>query len=206
MKKPSLTTDLVIICGLALLLTGIGYFYLAQGNETLSDFQQQALEKRLAALQYASTFNGKTFPVVESWDAVTNEVQNTAFKGNNLVILLSKAGCNPCQLRELRNLDSLTKGLPSSVRSTAVYFDDRNSGDSVNRQQALLLRKATRFRSAMWHTRSQELGAFIKQGPFPMIFLLKDQTIVSSFSPIPDDAVFSQHFMTILQDVLSSSI
>ncbi len=205
--KPSIKIDLALILVLLVAMVGVSIHYRSQQSTEESLFSPERITgQRLEALQLAIPYNGTRFPEVVGRDAVTNETHQTTFSGSTVAVALTRAGCSPCQIRELRNLDTLHHRLQGQVSVLALFYDEMNSGKNASRQQALMLRKTAQPAYPIWYTMDDRFGKYMARGSFPMIFLLHDQTVVSSFAAVPSDDEFSSGFMRVLHQVLAGPL
>jgi len=170
------------VCGFLLFICWLSYHravYRPLGGNTND---KKDVRSKYVAL--ASRFVGKQFPVATLRDAVFDSPRNTHFKESTVVILLGISGCNPCQTREIRNLEELYQRTNSRMKIIALLTNE-------NKYEALLLRKVTSASFPFWYGEDSSLAKFNFIGKYPLVVLLRNQKVLWSFIPISTDDMFS---------------
>ena len=202
--KRSIKIDLIISAFAIFAIAVLIYMrYSTDTNSAAFDYQGQ----RLKAYEVASSFNGKIFPELHYLDPVTSDSIQVEMNGRSLLVLMSKAGCNPCQIRELKNVDSLLSRInPNfSTSATAIYSYDNYGDWDSERMIALMLRKASQSKLPFVLTNSSILSDFMSSSRYPMVFLLEDNMIISSFLAIPEDDIHSYRYYISLEKLLNNT-
>lgn len=159
----------------------------------------EIVAQRLLATRTARSFMGTFFPFGDFRDIATPEVKHTSsFKRTTIVALLSTSGCNPCQVRELQNLNSISNEVSDSVSFVGIF-------NSNNRNEALALRKVGMPHLPMWFGEDSILARFNTTNQYPVIFAVRDQIVFFAFVPIPMDDEFSVIQILNLLDILKGS-
>lgn len=143
--------------------------------------------KREHYKQIAAKFNGVEFPIIKIKNLISDErIDTKVSKG--FIILLSNAGCNPCQIRELKNLEKLYKQYSDKLTVYSIYFAN------YERMEALRLKKVSSISFSIFYTDEEIKDTLFLTKPFPKIFFISDQKILSTLIPIPEDGLFSTNF------------
>ncbi len=151
-------------------------------------------------------YNGSEFPDVEMINAIDSDNFRIGIKGGySIVIVIGKSGCQSCQIRELRNLASLYDEMKREVSFYAVYYNDKHVDDKADRLEALQLRKLGYVKFPVLYTNDYTFGNYMANSHVPMIFILKDMLVVSSYMPTPESDALSRVFMKILRRKLGQS-
>lgn len=160
-------------------------------NDITTTAEQNKMEQRLNSLAKAKESEGLDFPIdtIKSIIPYHKETITTEITQKEIIILLSDAGCNPCQIRELKMLDTLMNNY--NINTKAIYI-----GANVN--EAAKLRKVSRTEIPFYYTNDIAFSDFYSNNHFPVIFLVEDQKIISNFIPITNDDVFSAWYYKIL--------
>lgn len=154
--------------------------------------------QRMQATRIARSFKGTFFPLRDFCDVATPEVKHTSlFKRTTIVVLLSTSGCNPCQVRELQNLNSISNEVSDSVSFVGIF-------NSNNRNEALALRKVGMPHLPMWFGEDSIVARYNITNKYPVIFVVRDQIVFFTFVPIPMDDEFSVIQIRNLLDILRS--
>ena len=157
---------------------------------------------RLNSYLVSLNYNGSSFPVIKGKDAVTDQGITTDFQGYSIVIVASSAGCFPEEDRELKHIESVKASLRANgINVVTLYFADDT--EAANKQEAMWLRKLSGTSFPVWHTNSQRFEKYFDAASFPGIFLLHNQTVVSSFFGSRRDEQFSLDYVETLKSVLS---
>ena len=203
--KASLKIDIAMVVGLLVVLTGS--YFLFRGNRAVpSSSEEQKFKQRLEAVWSTWLYNGTLFPEVAYRDAITQEAGSLPGEDKMIVLALGSAGCNPCQIRELRNLDTLYQRLDGRVPVVALYYNENHISDEGDRNDALQLRRVGHASYPILYTQDAGFADYMATGRFPMIFLLDGRRVVSSFSVVSSDDRFSYAFMQALYHVLEGPL
>lgn len=143
--------------------------------------------KREHYKQIAAKFNGVECPIIKIKNVISNEIIDTKVS-KGFIILLSNAGCNPCQIRELKNLEKLYRQYSDKLTVYAIYFAN------YERMEALRLKKVSSISFPIFYTDEEIQDSLYSTNPFPKIFFISDQKILSTLIPIPEDDLFSTKF------------
>jgi len=204
--KRTFIFDIAAIVILAGVFVGGYTYYLRTSAPVIDTVYQQSLERRLQAMLYDWRFSGEVFPMFEARDAVSNESYPLDFERPTVILAMNTSGCSPCQVRELRNLDTLYQRLDRDFKFLAVYSNDKHVDLEMDRMEALQLRKVGHASYPVLYTTDPRFADFMKRGRFPMIFVVQDGTVVTSFAPITEDADFSTAFMRALRHTLGVAL
>lgn len=143
--------------------------------------------KREHYKQTAAKFNGAEFPIIKIKNVISDEIIDTKVS-KGFIILLSNAGCNPCQVRELKNLEKLYRQYSDKLTVYAIYFVN------YERMEALRLKKVSTISFPIFYTDEEIQDSPYSTNPFPKIFFISNQEILSTLIPIPEDDLFSTKF------------
>lgn len=186
--KKYLPLLLTVVAGVVLILLSNRldlFITKSGGGKAYEEFRQAA---RVQHSRASMIFIGRTFPVGKYRDLINEIPQVSTFKGLTIIIVLSDVGCSPCQVRELRNLDTLSRNLKGDIQMIAIL-------NSENRREALSLKRVGMVRFPMWYGADSVLTSFNLSRKYPLILLLTDQTIDSAFLPVGMDDDFSKTYM-----------
>lgn len=136
------------------------------------------------------------FPVFGISDLL-NRNEDTTFVINGVVALFSKSGCNPCQLRELKNLKKLHSKFDAKINIKVIFWDFKNE------IEILRLRKITDFSLPMYTIKNFNFNNLFIEKPFPKIFYINNQIIKEALIPIPNNDSFSDNFYRRIADDLN---
>jgi hypothetical protein len=161
-------------------------------NVDISYFQM--INQRYYSFLASLRFSGSIFPSKSIYD-LRNRPYSISLKGKNIVALLSDVGCNPCQIRELKNIDSLYQKKHKWINVFIIY-------DGMNKAESLYLKKISQVNFKFYYTKGYVYNGFNFTNNFPVIFFINDNIILSTLIAIPRDDAFSSHFYkTISQNV-----
>lgn len=135
----------------------------------------------------AEKFIGVKFPILKIKNVISDDIIDTKIK-KGFIILLSNAACNPCQIRELKNLEKLFKQYSNKITVYAIYFSN------YEKMEALRLKKVSSISFPIFYSDEEIKDSLFSTKPFPKIFLISDQKILSALIPIPEDDLFSIEF------------
>lgn len=170
---------IIIIFLITLTLLNIIFF-----NKRIKNTEQ---DKREHYQHIAEKFIGVKFPILKIKNVISNDVIDTKIK-KGFILLLSNVGCNPCQIRELKNLEKLFKQYSNKLTVYAIYFSN------YERMEALQLKKVSSISFPIFYTDEEIKDSLFLTKPFPKIFFISDQKILSTLIPIPEDDSFSTKF------------
>lgn len=140
------------------------------------------------ARRVEESFQGRVFPAISLREVSTDSPYVLKTDGCSLLILISKNyDCNPCTIRELRNLDSLFWLLNRQVKVHAVFL-------GADRAYPLMVRKVSQAQFPFLYTNDTLLERFNKHQRFPLIFLLKGRTVEETLFPIPTNELYSREW------------
>ena len=203
--KASLKTDIALVVGLLVMLTG-SYFFFQRNQPDPFSPEEQKYKQRLEAVWTTWLYNGTLFPEVVYRDPITQEAGSLTGEDKMIVLALGSAGCNPCQVRELRNLDTLYQRLNSEVPVVALYYNGNHISDEADRNDVFQLRRVGHASYPILYTQDAGFADYMATGRFPMIFLLDGRRVVSSFSVISSDDRFSYACMQALHRILEGPV
>ena len=105
--------------------------------------QRNCLRTSPASPQPASAGrnHGTTLPSVSWRDPATDTDYVLGSDEKSIVVALGRAGCSPCQTRELRNLDSLYQEIDASLPVVGVYYNDLHEDDARYRYEAMQIKR-----------------------------------------------------------------
>lgn len=133
----------------------------------------------------AKKFNELDFPIHRAKNIVDGEVIDTKID-KGFVILLSNTGCNPCQLKELKNLEEFFGKYNLELIIFGLY------ANNYDRIEALRLRKLSKVSFPLCYIAGGELDRIYLSSPFPKIFFIENQKILYTLIPIPNDDLYSK--------------
>lgn len=113
---------LIIILLLLLALTFFNLYRLDNNKIKKINYSR---ERETNYLKLAEKFNGLEFPVIKIYNAINDNVIETKIK-KGFIVLLSNSGCNPCQIRELKNLEEFLRVYNKVKDTYAIYVDNYN--------------------------------------------------------------------------------
>ena len=145
------------------------------------------INQRYYSLLASLNFSGMLFPSKKIYDLNNNQLIPVPLKGMNIVIILSNAGCNPCQIRELKNIDSLYQKKKQILNVTVIY-------DGSDKEEELYLKKLSQVQFKFYYTKGYTFNEFNFTKRYPIVFFIRDNIILSSLIAIPDDDIFSSYF------------
>lgn len=167
--------------------TAYSYYDLTSNRNRREQLILHNSDLRLRMLKDAEFYIGTEFPVTHFQDIVNGDPCTSSFADITVLILLSSSGCNPCQQRELKNLDTLYREVGTQINFVSLFNSD-------DRKEGLLLRKVSRIDFPMWIGNDSTVAKYVGDRKYPLVFLLKDQEVISAFEPIPMDDGFSYSF------------
>ena len=91
--KASLKTDIAIIVGLLVVLTG-SYFFFRGNRAAPSSAEEQKYKHRLEAVWSTWLYNGTLFPEVAYRDAITQEAGSLPGEDKMIVLALGNPSCD----------------------------------------------------------------------------------------------------------------
>jgi hypothetical protein len=170
-----------------LLLLGLTFFNLYRLDNKKIKKINYSRERETNYLKLAEKFNGLEFPVIKIYNAINDNVIETKIK-KGFIVLLSNSGCNPCQIRELKNIEEFLRVYNKVKDTYAIYVDN------YNRIDALRLKKLSAISFPICYFSNDILSENFLTKPFPKIFFIENQKIISTLIPIPDKVSFSEDF------------
>jgi thiol-disulfide isomerase/thioredoxin len=176
----------------------VGYLYLNNHSPGSETDGVGLLETRLASVGASWAYTGAQFPQVNYRNVASGNIEEVPTTGTGIILVLGRVGCSPCQVRELRNLDTLRSKLPLSVDIAAIYYNDISQDEAYDRTSTLELLRAGHPSFPLGYTADPRLGDFMMRGAYPMIFILREGNVISSFAPVPEDDSFSYVYMQAL--------
>lgn len=163
-------------------------------NIDLKNFK--IIDQRYYSLLASLRFSGSMFPSTTLYNISNDQRSSISLKGKNIVVLLSNAGCNPCQIRELKNIDSLYQKVQNKTNIIIIY-------DGVNKDEPLYLKKLSQIKLKFYYTSGSVYSNFNFTKRYPAIFFLKDNLILSTLIAIPNDEAFSSFFYnTVINNIM----
>lgn len=172
---------------LLIFLAGITFYNLFRFDSSKINQINHNNAKEAIYLKLAEKFNDMEFPVIKIYNILNDSVIETKIR-NGFIILISNSGCNPCQIRELKNLEEFLKGYNKVKDIYAIYIGN------YNRMDALRLKKISAVSFPICYISNDLLSEHFLTKPFPKIFFIVNQKIKSTLIPIPDKVSFSQDF------------
>ncbi|MFN3873896.1 MAG: hypothetical protein ACK4R9_12930 [Ignavibacterium sp.] len=169
-----------LIITLLLLLLGLTFFNLYR-------LDNNKIKRETNYLKLAEKFNGLEFSVIKIYNAINDSVIESKIR-KGFIILISNSGCNPCQIRELKNLEEFLRVYNKVKDTYAIYVDN------YNRIDALRLKKLSAISFPICYFSNDILSENFLTKPFPKIFFIENQKIISTLIPIPDKVSFSEDF------------
>lgn len=191
--RNQLKSDIIIIVVLFIVVCFV-FLYPSFRDFSFSNGSEQGFNELIVAVSKTWLFDGTEFPHFDYRDAVSNDRLSFSPKGMTVVVVLGKTGCNPCQLRELRNVDSLFSKLGGLVPALALYYDDINRDEDDHRYNALQLRRVGGISYPIGYTSDIRFADYISSGRFPMVFLLNGSNVVISLAAMPLNNEYSYAF------------
>jgi len=161
------------------------------------------MAQRLTSYQVSLYFNGTTFPIASCKDVLNESSTTTGFTEKSVVILLSRSGCSPCQVRELKNLEMLRERIQDKAKFVSIYLADEVTGNLLAKREQRLLQKVSQISFPIWYSEDAVLADYLFYKKFPLIFVVDRQKVVSSFIPIPEDEEFSEVYMKAFAHILN---
>lgn len=174
------------------LITIIHYQYVHNSN----NLEQKINQKMVHSLFTSSFFTNKYFPDIIVKQINNDSTLSTMFNEATIAILLSNAGCNPCQVRELILLDSLYKNSSMMKNVVAIY-------DGINKMEALYLKKVSQAKFPFFITKGAQFADFNFTKKYPIIFLIEKQKITFCYVPLAESDKFSKMAINVLQGRLT---
>ena len=201
--RHSLRNQLISI-GVLLLAVAAGFAYMnrTEGGSNEGDSELSTHQSRFAATRLSWTYHGTTLPPVSYRDPVTDTDHALGSEERSIVIALGRAGCSPCQTRELRNLDSLYQEIDASFPIVGLYYNDLHEDDDRYRYEVMQIKRMAAVDFPIGYTKDIRFADYMTGGYFPTIFLLNGNTVVSSFVPVPSDDLFSFRYMNALEQLV----
>lgn len=202
--KHSLRNQLIVI-GVLLLAVASGFVYMNRGEDGSSEDAAKLFtyQSRFAATRLSWTYHGTTLPPVSWRDPATDTEYVLGSDDKSIVVALGRAGCSPCQTRELRNLDSLYQEIAASLPVVGVYYNDLHEDDTRYRYETMQIKRMAAVDFPIGYTKDIRFADYMTGGYFPTIFLLEGNTVVSSFVPVPSDDAFSFTYMNALEQLVN---
>ncbi|WP_457653128.1 hypothetical protein [Rhodocaloribacter sp.] len=188
--------DIFAIMVLAIIMTSC-YMLFFKGDNKRGNDHQEALYLDNIRLNWI--YNGSEFPRVKMKNTINNNeylINNGA--GYSIIIIIGKSGCKPCQIRELKNLSLLYKDLGHKVSFYAIYYNEKHVEDKADRLEALQFRKLGHVAFPVLYTNNTVFGHYMTKGEVPMVFVLKNMTVVSTYRPTPESKNLSHIFAEML--------
>jgi len=159
-------------------------------------FKENNIEKKYLSL--AKKYRNKKFPVVEIKRIIDKKIENTKID-NGLIILLSNNSCNPCQLRELKNIKALLDTLKFKISVYSIFVSNY---DYI---EALRLKKLSNITRNFYYMTNPLLAEFNFLGIYPIIYFIRNQKIISTLIPIPNNESFSNRFYKNIEIILNKN-
>jgi thioredoxin-related protein len=176
----------IIMTVIFLCLIILTFYNIQRVKSSESDSAETNAEQFYALI--SQRFVGLKYPELQIKNVIDNAKLITKID-EGLIILLSNSGCNPCQLRELKNLAKLSVISSKRLAIMPIYIKN------YNRLEALRLRKLSSFSSSLYYCDNENnLEKIFLEDTFPKIFFIKNQIIVKSLIPIPNNEEFSNRF------------
>jgi hypothetical protein len=188
--------SLVWVFALGIAFGLLRFFLNSGGHEIVGSghISVEAVRARYNAA--AESFLSRTFPDAAFRDLITDATVGPPRNSITVYILLSKLGCSPCQLRELRNLDTLQRRLHDWKSIVAVLINSpRNEG--------LALRKVTRSSFAFWYSSDTSVANFNNLDRYPLILVVENRRVKRALIPVPSDDEHSLLFYEQLYSLLN---
>ncbi|GIK23462.1 MAG: hypothetical protein PHY57_05645 [Ignavibacterium sp.] len=175
---------LVVIIFVGLLLT---YFNFSSSFNKIE--KNKIIEKEVEQkyIDLASYFNYMYFPVIGVENIIDGSLDSTFFK-DGILILLSNSGCNPCQVNELKNLKDIHNKYNDRLKIMALYVS------YCEKIEAIRLKKISTFNLPIYCHNGDKISDRFLTKPFPKVFYIKDQKIISTLIPITNNNSFSENF------------
>lgn len=196
MARKQTAVDLIVIVVLLLVAVTLGYrrYYAVPGSIVAqSGVTDAVLAKRIVSLATGWDYGGLPFPDFEAFTDDSGVAAVMAASTLQVAAVMGNNGCNSCQIRELRLLDSLRSQLPASIAIIGLYMAPQVSPQTAY-SELQQIRRAVRPSFPLLFTHSAMLEDFTRQSGLPIIFVLRDGAVVSSFKPIPEDDEYSETF------------
>lgn len=196
-------TKKIILSSLLLLLVLLSFYIISQKFEKILVRQKvedksNSLNQKYLSLLTSSHFSGRIFPIKKIYNLTNDSPFSTRLYGYNIITIFTDMRCG-CQIRELKNIDSLYKKLYKDgiINAVAIY-------DGLNIVDAVLLKKESNASFPFYYTDGNEFDSFNFSKKYPAIFLIYDQRIISSLFPLSNDTLLSSYFYRNLSQVLTN--
>ncbi len=183
----------LILFLLACSLTLLNYIYTKYGANKI--FNEQHDIKITNSLSFSQKHNGTPFPVNLIYNVLNTDTIQSHFSKKSVIVLLSNSGCNPCQIRELKLMDSLFSNYRGKANFLAIY-------DGINNTEPLLLRKVSKAKFSFYRTLGSAYSDYVGSKTYPVIFLVENQTVIFNYLPISNNEKFSKWSIKLLSKLL----
>ena len=177
----------------------LSYRFLEKDRAGQTDWVSYRTEVRGAYKALADKFVGMKFPGLHFRNAFTDSTMNCSFQGIHIVAVLSSMGCNPCQLRELRNLDSLRNTLKNEVKFAALFVQE-------GKLEAMVIRKAAGVNIDIFYASDTLAAQFNSSSKYPIVLLIDNQVIRRCYFPISVDEEYSRTRLSGFEDYVERSL
>lgn len=192
----------IIVTSVLLVVLGLFYFFYIRrttaSSEKIGHLETSSISLRLNSYHASQYINGTRFPVSLTREVFSDSLIETKFKGRNVVILLARTACHPCQVRELKNLGKLHEKFSHEANFTSIYLTEEATDKVLAKRELKLLKKVSQISFPMLYTVDSVLSEYVSHKSYPIIFIVDDQKVVSSFIPISEDDTFSHEYMRAL--------
>ncbi len=172
MKRKTLN---FIIAFVLVVLTLVNYFYM-QSEQKVGNSN-----KRMKYTKYSNALSGKKIRFEYSKSRLDRKIKVNDLK---IVIVLSNNSCNPCQIRELKNVQVFSKR--RNIAASGLYVGKSDL-------DAKLLARYVKREIEIDLVKNFRIGK-LKILKYPVILLVKGDKIIKGFFPIPGDKQFSLNF------------
>jgi len=187
MKKKLITIGVIVF--VSLLIT---YFNISSTFKIVKEDNLIIEEVEKKYSNFANQFVDTYFPIFNVKNIIDQSYDSTFFK-DGFLILLSNSACNPCQVSELKNLNNLYKKY-SDRKIMALYVSN------YERNEALRLKKVSSYSLPIYVQEEIEISDKFLMKPFPKVFYIDNQKILSALIPIPNNNKLSEKFYEELEN------
>jgi len=176
-----------LILGMVIIFMGILTYNHIYLKSLLNNKESLIKRLELENLSFIHSYDylGIKFPILKLSTFGSEEIVYSKYENLALVILLSNQGCNPCQIREMSFLDTLSQEINTTIQ--AIYT-------GINYTEAILIKKVSQAKFPIYFYKDvlPIVGPLIKN--YPIILLIKDQIVINAFTPIVDNDMHSYRF------------
>ena len=134
-------TDIAMIA--IILVAMAGWYFLPRPNRDGTPAVDHLLDQRMLSAWISRSYLGSQFPEVVYKDPTSSKVDTLDRGDNRIIIALSNEACNPCQIREMKFLDSLYQETGDKISVIGLYHNGRRfnlADDQEDREAVLRLR------------------------------------------------------------------